>query len=179
MRILLPLMFLLFTVSCGNHTQQDTVELKPVAVTAQRLPEQPVINSKDLDCLATNIYFEARGEPHLGKIAVAHVTLNRVKSKSFPNDICGVVYQAKTNSRGTPIRHQCQFSWYCDGKLEVIDEKDKYEEIRKLAEEILSEQQEDVTHGAEFYHSVKVSPFWRTAFTQTVVINDHIFYKKG
>jgi len=178
MRILIPLMFLLFTVSCDNQIESNTEELTEIVVTAQRLPEVQ-INPDELECLAANIYFEARGEPHLGKLAVAHVTLNRVRSKSFPNDICGVVYQAKTNSKGNPIRHKCQFSWYCDGKREVIDEKDKYEEIKQLAHEFLSAPNEDITDGAEFYHAVSVSPFWRKSFQQTVVINDHIFYKKG
>ena len=77
----------------------------------------------ELYCLAQNIYFEAGNQPLAGKIAVANVTFNRVEDPQFPDTICGVVYQAKTrvNWKGdvVPIKHKCQFSWYCDGKPDV------------------------------------------------------------
>ena len=63
---------------------------------------------KQVMCLAENIFYESAHEPLDGQVAVAFVTLNRVKSKSYPNNICSVVKQK--NPRG------CQFSWYCDGK---------------------------------------------------------------
>ena len=70
-------------------------------------------------CMAQNIYFEAANQSFAGKIAVGHVVINRVEDLQFPNDVCGVIYQAKTkvNWKGNvvPIRNQCQFSWYCDG----------------------------------------------------------------
>ena len=81
---------------------------------------------RDLDCLARNIYWEARSESFEGMVAVAQVTLNRVKHKSFPDSICGVVYQGPTRPSwkdGTvyhPVKHRCQFSWYCDGKPDDI-----------------------------------------------------------
>ena len=71
-------------------------------------------------CLAKNIYFEAGNQPLAGKVAVAQVVLNRMEHSAYPKDICGVVYQAKwkENWKGTmlPVRNQCQFSWFCDGK---------------------------------------------------------------
>ena len=81
---------------------------------------------RDLDCLARNIYWEARSEPYHGMVAVAQVTLNRVAHKSFPDDICDVVYQGPTRASWKdssvyyPIKHRCQFSWYCDGKSDHI-----------------------------------------------------------
>ena len=51
-----------------------------------------------LVCLATAVYFEARGEPFVGQSAVAHVVLNRVEDTRFPNDICSVVKQGPTYS---------------------------------------------------------------------------------
>ena len=67
-----------------------------------------------LVCLATAVYFEARGEPFVGQSAVAHVVLNRVEDTRFPNDICSVVKQGPTYSWKTnfPIRNMCQFSYY-------------------------------------------------------------------
>ena len=71
-------------------------------------------------CLARNIYFEAGNQPLAGRIAVAHVTLNRVNDVQFPNTICAVVYQTKwkINWKGNKVHvlNKCQFSWFCDGK---------------------------------------------------------------
>ena len=69
----------------------------------------------EVECLALNIYHEARNQPTAGKLAVAQVTLNRVKHDRFPNTICGVVYQGYYLNNN-PIKHKCQFSWWCDGK---------------------------------------------------------------
>ncbi len=68
--------------------------------------------SSALMCLALNIYFEARSESFASQVAVAQVTLNRIESKKYPNDVCAVVKQPK------------QFSWYSDGKSEVRKEKE-------------------------------------------------------
>ena len=66
------------------------------------------------------MYFEAGNQPLVGKIAVSQVVINRTQHMNYPSDICGVVYQAKwrDNWKGNkvPVRHQCQFSWFCDGK---------------------------------------------------------------
>src|SRR5258706_5652330 len=63
----------------------------------------------DLQCLAENVYFEARGEPLEGQYAVAEVTLNRTRSEHFPHTVCGVVHETRWNaSRG---RFIADFSW--------------------------------------------------------------------
>ena len=72
------------------------------------------------ECLADNIYFEARNQGFAGWVAVAQVTLNRVRDDRFPNTICEVVKQGLTYESGFPIRDKCQFSWYCDGKSDTI-----------------------------------------------------------
>jgi len=64
-----------------------------------------------LRCMALNIYFEARGEPFLGKIAVGHVVLNRIAHSRYPSNACDVIRQG-----GERRRHRCQFSWWCDGR---------------------------------------------------------------
>ena len=77
-------------------------------------------------CLAENVYFESRNQGTAGWSAVISVTLNRVKDKRFPNTICEVVKQGPTREswkkNGTyyPIKHKCQFSWYCDGDKDVV-----------------------------------------------------------
>ena len=72
-------------------------------------------------CLADNMYFEARNQGTAGITAVSNVVLNRVKSEMYPNTICEVVRQGPHRESwrkdGTyhPVKHRCQFSWYCDG----------------------------------------------------------------
>ena len=72
-------------------------------------------------CLATNLYFEARGEPLAGQLAVGYSVMNRVKSPRYPDTVCGVIYDAQFNSWDpvNPIRHRCQYSWFCDGMSDV------------------------------------------------------------
>ena len=77
---------------------------------AQKPLPLSVAKPKEQRCLAEAIYFEARGEVEEGQVAVAQVVLNRVKNPSYPDSICGVVYQNKHK------RNRCQFSYACDGK---------------------------------------------------------------
>ena len=89
----------------------------------------------ELYCMSQNIYFEARHESMIGKIAVAHVVMNRIKDKNFPDTVCKVVKQGpkkeswKTKKDPTlpdeervywPRRDRCQFSWYCDGHRDML-----------------------------------------------------------
>jgi len=138
-------------------------------------------------CLAENVYFEARNQGTAGWSAVISVTLNRVKDKRFPNTVCEVVKQGPTreswkkNGIYYPIKHRCQFSWYCDGKADKIHKKDKriYKEIYNLAYVSLIKGITilDITDGATHYHADYVFPAWRKSKTKTVEIGDHIFYK--
>ena len=82
-------------------------------------------------CLAEAVYFEARGEPVRGQIAVAQVVLNRVFSGYYPNNVCGVVYQ-------NAHRHlACQFTFACDGIRDMVNEPDMWERANEIAKETL------------------------------------------
>lgn len=132
-------------------------------------------------CLAKNIYFEAGNQPLAGKVAVAQVVLNRMEHASYPKDVCGVVYQAKwrENWKGqqVPIRHQCQFSWFCDGKSDEPLDTDTFFESYVIAQDVLMGKYPDITEGATHYHSIMVDPYWADSLNETVQITDHIFYK--
>ena len=135
----------------------------------------------DTFCLAQNIYFEAGNQPLAGKIAVAHVVLNRLEHKSYPNNVCGVVYQAKLRESWAgnmiPIRNQCQFSWYCDGKSDEPLDTKTWLEVLRIARDIQDGAWADITEGATHYHATRVNPYWADSLNETVVINEHIFYK--
>src|SRR6056300_189428 len=94
--------------------------------------------SAQVECLALNIYFEARNQSFDGKVSVSHVVLNRVKDNRYPNTICGVIYQSYKTSSGFPIRYKCQFSWYCDGKSDVPKENDAWIKAKQVAQDAYS-----------------------------------------
>ena len=127
--------------------------------------------TSELRCLAEAIYFEARGETLEGQYAVGEVIINRMISNSFPNSICGVV------SEGSGRLNACQFSYNCDGKLEIIVEKKIYNRISKLSRILLEPSARVLTDGATFYHAKAVNPSWAKKFTKTYEIGQHIFYR--
>ncbi|MQY43135.1 cell wall hydrolase [Epibacterium sp. SM1969] len=122
-------------------------------------------------CLAEALYFEARGETVKGQFAVAEVIMNRVKSAQFPNTACKVVNQ------GTGRKHQCQFSYTCDGHKEIIAEKRAYERVAKVARAVLDGTSTELTNGATYYHTTAVRPRWSRSFTHTIRIGVHKFYR--
>ena len=134
-------------------------------------------DESEIECLAQNIYHEARSESTAGRMAVALVTLNRVNDKRFPNSICGVVKQTKYYPSGNIDLHSCQFSWYCDGKPDTIKDENCYRDILLIAEVMYTYETEDFTEGSLWYHSPKVKPKWSMVYNKTIVIDNHIFYK--
>jgi len=155
--------------------------LSLVNVNLHNLPFKVGFNSlnketqKQVTCLADNIYFEAGHEPVKGQKAVAFVTINRLQTGNYANDICGVVYQ-KTG--GT-----CQFSWYCEGNITnkrlTVRDTALYNRIRELAIDIVVnfERHSDVTDGATYYHADYVNPGWK--LEKVDQIGRHIFYRSN
>ena len=133
----------------------------------------------ELACMATAIYFEARGEPMVGQVAVAQVIMARVNDERYPNTICEVVKQGYYYSwdKTIPIRDKCQFSFWCDGKPETIKDEDAYFWATEVAQAVMVGTLYDTTQGATHYHAYYVQPSWSKKFTRTVRINDHIFYR--
>jgi spore germination cell wall hydrolase CwlJ-like protein len=125
----------------------------------------------ELECLALTIYFEARGEPDDGKLAVGHVVMNRVADKSYPSTICQVVQQG-----GYKVRYRCQFSWWCDGRSDNPANEAAWKRSLALARSIYWGYSKDPTEGALLYHADYVKPHWRSAFVEGPKIGRHIFY---
>ncbi len=140
--------------------------------TAAWLEKQPLAKGgKQWNCLAEALYFEARGESLKGQFAVAEVILNRVDSEKFPNTVCGVVNQ------GTGRKFQCQFTYTCDGRAEVISEPKAYQQVGKVAKAMLDGAPRNLTNGATYYHTTSVRPKWAKRFQQTAKIGVHRFYR--
>jgi spore germination cell wall hydrolase CwlJ-like protein len=126
----------------------------------------------ETECLAKNIYFEANTEPKEGKLAVATVTMNRVQSHIFPHTVCGVVLDR--SSRG------CQFSWVCDGKSDIVNDRRGYIESVKIAEEVLlsNKRSRIITSDVLYYHADYVEPTWAKTMKLFGKIGAHLFYRK-
>lgn len=122
----------------------------------------------DYECMAMNVYHEARGESWEGQAAVVHVTLNRVADPRFPDSICDVVWQSG------------QFSWTQDGRSDYPHDEGAW----RLSQDIASIAYdrwlvgEDFSEGATFYHAHWVSPSWARQFEETVEIGVHTFYRR-
>jgi spore germination cell wall hydrolase CwlJ-like protein len=139
----------------------------------------------EVRCLAKNVYFESRNQSLRGMIAVALVTMNRVNDSRFPNTVCEVVYQGpmreswKTKGTFYPIRNKCQFSWYCDGKADIVSphDEDLYGLILAMSFKIYHDDFDDFIKGATHYHAYYVQPEWASTKTMTYKVGDHIFYR--
>ena len=147
--------------------------------------EQQLYDSGEhIQCLAMNMYHEARDQGTAGRLAVSAVVLNRVNDSRFPNSVCEVVLQAQMKPSWktglpVPIRNKCQFSWYCDGKSDEIKDVKTYKKILDFAGVILHNNIRfiDITDGATHYHADYVKPDWAKTKTRTTEIGDHIFYR--
>jgi spore germination cell wall hydrolase CwlJ-like protein len=152
----------------GQVTGEDKRPMSP----AERLKLDGKARSKAEKCLAEAVYFEARGEPVRGQIAVAQVVLNRAFSGYYPHTVCGVVYQ---NSH----RHlACQFTFACDGIPDVIREPDAWERAKKIAAESLDGKLWLPEVGkATHYHAYWVRPGWVREMTRMYKLGVHTFYR--
>ncbi len=139
---------------------------------AERLGLQGAERAKHEKCLADAIYFEARGEPVRGQIAVAQVVMNRVFSGYYPNSVCGVVYQNAN-------RHMaCQFSFACDGIPDRINEPAAWDRAQQIARETLDGKYWLTDVGkATHYHAYWVHPHWVREMQRLDKIGVHTFYR--
>ena len=122
-------------------------------------------------CLAEAIFYEARSERVSGQMAVAEVVMNRVNSRHYPNSICGVVYQ------GSERRTGCQFSFTCDGSMDVEPYGRGWERSVDVADHIMMGFARPLTSRATHYHTVAVDPIWNDTLVRTRRIGSHIFYR--
>ncbi len=125
----------------------------------------------DLQCLALTVYHEARGEPDLGKFAVAHVVLNRSRDARFPKRICDVVYEDVTTPGG------CEFSWACDALIDQPKNDEAWRHSMRVARRVYAGLSIDPTGGAMWYHADYVEPAWANSLGSPQRIGRHRFYR--
>lgn len=132
-------------------------------------------DNKEIDCLTSNIYHESRNQILQGQVAVALVTMNRVKDKRWPNTVCEVISQGPLSKKGKG----CQFSWYCDKRVAKNRFKDKqaYQIANTIAFVAYNYKFPDFTDGSTHYHADYVNPVWSKKIIKIAQIDNHIFYR--
>ncbi len=133
--------------------------------------EPAAIPKNDLQCMAENIYYEAGGQSYAGKIAVGLVVLNRLKLPSYPNTICGVIYEGSRSAA-------CQFSWTCNKRNPISKNSDNWMQSLRAATELLNGKNKvDIVEGATNFHASSVKPSWAKRLKFVARIDEHLFYK--
>ena len=125
----------------------------------------------EIICIAMAVYHEARGEPLEGQYAVAQVVMNRVRDPRYPDDACSVVYE------GGETRHECQFSFFCDGKSDQPTDYVPWHVAQLIAAAVYEGRAAPVVGGATHYHARRVHPDWASSGYVVATVNDHIFYR--
>lgn len=134
-----------------------------------------VLDARNIKCLAMNVYHEARGESTLGQYAVAAVTMNRVDSDKYPEDVCHVVYQKAWSKQQQ--RYIAAFSWTTDTAEDVPYESVAWKKAVRVAKEVYNDNAKSNVKGALFYHAEYVDPKWARNKLRITKIGRHIFYR--
>lgn len=123
-----------------------------------------------ITCLARSIYWEAKGKSSADMESVASVVMNRLGHEGFPDTVCGVVKQGSETKN-------CQFSWWCDGRSDQVQEETQYAIAKEIARKALNKQLNDRTNGAMYFHDRKVKPDWAKKYIKTTETEMFLFYK--
>jgi spore germination cell wall hydrolase CwlJ-like protein len=121
-------------------------------------------HTRSLDCLARNVYYEARGESAAGQYAVAEVTMNRKASPLYPKTVCDVVYQREA------------FSWTDSKDLET-PAGPAWKRAQKIADEVYYQRRPPSMSGVLHFHAVYVQPDWSKERRRVARIGRHVFYR--
>jgi spore germination cell wall hydrolase CwlJ-like protein len=173
----LVILGLLILAAAGSiyFAYRNGTRIEPARIQElQREETRASRRADDLQCLAENIYFEARGEPIEGQYAVAEVTLNRTRARNFPRSICAVVHE----NRWDPTRRRfvADFSWTELGALSPEDGP-AWRQAMNVANAAYDDLHQSVVPGALFYHTTNVRPEWARSRRPVATIGNHVFYR--
>ena len=130
------------------------------AVAAQ---DTPGTMNSELECLAGAVYFESKGEPLSGQLAVANVVINRTTSGRFPKTICSVVKQPG------------QFSFVHGGRIPAVGSNAQYRTATAIAKIAMADGWDNPAPKALYFHARRVSPNWGKA--RVALIGNHVFFR--
>jgi spore germination cell wall hydrolase CwlJ-like protein len=162
----------------ASATSNDLASVGPLNAVVRSAPAAELTLLRilqDQRCLAEAMYYEARGEGREGQEAIAEVVFHRMKSPGYPHSICGVVYQ------GAERGHGCQFSFACDGELQLPKSSGAWSRARLLAAKIMAGAVHlgDITGDAISFHASEIQPDWADTMERTIQIGNHVFYRSA
>lgn len=156
----------------GIHSDAVDSAIGPGPIArAMRIDNSGVDRNRAVQCLTAAIYYEAASEPDAGQRAVAQVVLNRVAHPSYPDTVCGVVYQGSERSTG------CQFSFTCDGSLARRPVQLFWQRAEGVARAALSGFVYSPIGLSTHYHTIAVHPYWAPSLAYIGTIGAHRFYR--
>jgi spore germination cell wall hydrolase CwlJ-like protein len=155
------------------NLQSPRLDIPGVGPSAQPFILRPgtVDYSRALQCLTDAIYYEAANEPDAGQRAVAQVIINRSRHPTYPNSICGVIYQGSERQTG------CQFSYSCDGSMGRIPARAAWLRGQRVAMQALAGYVFAPAGMATHYHATYVYPYWAPSLHFIGTIGAHRFYR--
>ena len=145
-----------FVQEPGKVADKMPAETAPAKPTGQRW------TAREIECLAQNLYHEARGEPEEGQVAVAYVVLNRVARRIRGSDVCSVIWAPK------------QFSWTAHPRQ--IQDRKSWQKAWQIAKAVLAGELPNPVGPADHYHADNVYPAWARKKKKVRKIGHHIFY---
>ena len=172
-KIVIAVVILVFAFEPIIPIENDTIVEEPKVAK--------IVDPKQLNCLAKNIFYEAGSESLFGQAAVARVVMNRI-AHGFGKNPCAVVYQVTQVDKLIDDEiHKvklCQFSWVCEGKVDPNKNNPKYKQAEQVAYDVLAYDAytDVVPKSALFFHNLTVDPLW--PYKQVAKIGNHIFYSR-
>ena len=148
-----------------ENAATDVADAETLQQLVESMPAHGELSS-DMRCLAQAIYFEARGEPLDGQLAVGRVIVNRAESSRFPDSYCGVVTQ------------RSQFSFVRGGRIPNVNPNSAaWMRAKAIARIAHQELWDSAAHDALFFHATYVKPSWANRKVAAATIDRHIFYR--
>jgi hypothetical protein len=156
--------------SAVGATEPTTHNIAAGAAQPFILRTGSIEHARALKCLTDAIYYEAANEPDAGQRAVAQVILNRMRHPTYPNSVCGVIYQGSERATG------CQFSYSCDGSMARIPARAAWLRAQRVAAAALAGSVYAPIGLATHYHATYVYPYWAPSLNFIGTIGAHRFY---
>lgn len=151
------------TIRSSDDAEVPEYTTLSAVVAAQEIDDATIEQDRELKCLATGVYFEARSEPLAGQLAVADVILNRTNSGRFPRSICSVIAQPG------------QFSFVRRGRIPTPPENAHWRRAMAVAQVARKDLWESPAGDALYFHARYVGPNWGR--TRVAMVGNHIFYR--
>ena len=164
-----------YTVKKISTIENEIIELKAEkelnnsSTTTTNSSNLNTFTKTDFNCLVEAVYFEGRGEPILGQLAIAQVVLNRVALPNFPKTICGVVHHK--------VDKTCAFSYYCDGRTDKMDNETSKQQAIMVSSLAFEGVQIKSLSNSTHFHAAYSNPKWIKDRKFVKQIGEHLFYE--